>query len=223
VTLHRETHSREEDKTVRRLLIITLALVFAAGMLVDFAHAAPKLQLRAKPFEFVGAAGDCGPDPGVDSVTAAWITGKGLPDAGNSNHALFLQKLGPTPNCAAAGAVIEGIPASGLLLTELGFDIRADGHCGAGAPRFNLYDPNGNFLGFFGCNSGSVVTPNSPQAGWLRVRFPTAVGLTVGFITLIFDEGTDTPAGGFIVTPGTAHVDNIDVNGILIGKPGNAN
>src|SRR5262245_33094183 len=206
------------SKLSMRMIVCTLACAVVSSA----AHA--QLKLKAEPFEFVGAAGDCGPaaPAGVDTVTAAWVTHNGLPDVGKSDHALLLQKLGPTANCASAGATIQGIPDAGLLLTDLGFDVRADGHCGAGAPRFNLFAPDGTFLGFFGCNSGSAVMPNTPQPGWLRIRFPTAVGLTVGSIVLIFDEGTDTPTGGLIVNPGTAHVDNIDVNGIFIGKPGNA-
>jgi hypothetical protein len=39
-------------------------------------------------------------------------------------------------------------------------------------------------------------------------------GTVVG-ISIVFDEGTDVGAG-------FTHLDNIDVNGVLIGKPGNA-
>jgi hypothetical protein len=38
---------------------------------------------------------------------------------------------------------------------------------------------------------------------------------------VLFDEGTDTvlPPSQ---TPGSAHIDNIEINGVFIGKPGNA-
>ena len=61
-------------------------------------------------------------DPdGTGIVTAHWVTRVGLPDdVGKANHALFLQKDGPTSVNASAFAVIGGI--EGLTLTELGFD-----------------------------------------------------------------------------------------------------
>jgi len=70
-------------------------------------------------------------DPdGTGIVTAHWITRQGLADdVGKANHALFLQKDGPTSVNASAFAVIGGV--EGLTLTELGFDYRNDGHCGA--------------------------------------------------------------------------------------------
>src|SRR6266850_216107 len=112
--------------------------------------------LRAIPGIFVGAAGDCfeGSPAGSPIVTSAWLGGMGLSDNGegdttavdfgnpNKNdprRGLLLSKNGPTADCSAAGATIQG--ARGLLVTptfELGFDYRNGGHCGAGAPRYNV-------------------------------------------------------------------------------------
>ncbi len=186
--------------------------------------------LKAKPFTFVGTAAQCAPGPaGIDTVSAAWQTHQGLPDAGGSDHALFLEKLGSTSNCAAAGAVIDGV--AGITLTEIGWDVRTDGHCGAGAPRFNVVTSD-NVLHFIGCNSpppsSITVPPGSPDPRgntWERRRYdpatafpPIAPGSTVKSITIIFDEGTDTGPD----FTGHVFVDNIDIDGVLIGKPGNA-
>ena len=192
------------------------ALVTLIGMLMGgVALAGPPF--RAKTFEF---------DPGDSGIVmAAWVTHEGLPDAGNSNHALFLAKDGPTATVASSGAVIQGV--SGITLTELGFDVRADGHCGAGAPRFNV-TTTGGILHFVGCAAGpTTATLTDPQGNtWIRKRWDAASLMLLAFppiipnsvverISIVFDEGTDQGAG-------FTHLDNIDINGVLIGKPGNA-
>src|SRR5437867_15856 len=164
-------------------------------------------------------------DPdGTGIVTAHWVTRVGLPDdVGKANHALFLEKAGSTSVNAAAFAVIGGV--EGLTLTELGFDYMNDGHCGAGAPRFNVTLPNGNYF-FFGCVYGNPQPP-PPGSGWTRIRWKNGEGTVFpagdydwpGFgvavvqsIAIVFDEGTDAGVGW-------ALLDNININGSLIGKP----
>ena len=162
-------------------------------------------------------------DPdGTGIVTAQWIGRQGLPDdVGKANQALLLQKDGPTSANASAFAVIGGV--EGLTITELGFDYRNDGHCGAGAPRFNVTLPGGQYF-FLGCVYGNPQI--APPSGWTRIRwnaiegtvFPAGDYSWPGFpqvvqsIAIVFDEGTD-------VGPGFALLDNIDINGSLIGKP----
>jgi len=72
----------------------------------------------------VGQAGDCGPEPGVDTVTAKWDN-----TTGNPAPSIFLEKLGRIENCAAAGIDIvtslEGGPVSAL--TELNFQYPTGG------------------------------------------------------------------------------------------------
>ena len=145
-------------------------------------------------------------------ISAAWVTGIGLPDAGNSNHGLYLAKNGPTATNAAAFASIDGV--EGIKLTELGYDVKDDGHCSGGAPRFNVTASDGfHFVG--ACTNG---TPSgTPAPGWTRYRFsnaqafpPITPGAVVSSIAIVFDE------------EGSVVIDNIDVNGTLIGKPGNA-
>ena len=186
-------------------------------------------------------------DPGTfdpkdtDLVAARWIHGIGCPtdqkvtsmstrftdpacptgDKGDrDNSGLLLVKTGPTANVAAAGADLKSV--RGIKLTELGYDIRTGSHCGGGAPRFNVVTED-NVTHFVGCSSGTV-TASSP--GWKRLRWtdfsaignkafpPIAPTSTVRSISIIFDEGQDT-APDF---SGSAIIDNVDVNGKLVGE-----
>jgi hypothetical protein len=153
------------------------------------------------------------------------------------NEGLLLVKTGPTPNNASAGVDLKGL--KGITLTELGYDLRKvdnptdprGSHCGAGAPRFNVQTTDAFY--FLGCNSPPSLT-SSPGDSWQRLRWGTAgcvmayntdnffnlecISGTLKSITIVFDEGTDTGPDNF----GLAVLDNIDVNGQLVGKgPGN--
>ncbi len=175
----------------------------------------PHKEFTGTPFEF---------DPGHTGIVAGdWVKHLGLPQDNDKNRfGLLLSKNGTTPTNASAGLVIHGVKS--LHLTELGFDVRNGGHCGAGAPRFNVVTSDG-VTRFYGCVYGTN-TPNTPAPGWQRVRFFTNVsypgapaitaGLTVASISIDFDEGTDIGPdfSGMVV------LDNIDVNGVLIGGPG---
>ena len=190
------------------------------------------------PFEF---------DPGKTFVVRArWLRGTGCPTgavtdpicpAGDRrNEGLLLVKTGPTATNAAAGAEIKGV--KGIMLNELGYDIRkpaavanpAGSHCGAGAPRFNVQTTVAFY--FVGCNS-PPATVMAASPAWLRLRwgatgcvpaFNAATGLpdcivgSVQSIAIVFDEGQDTDPDFF----GLAVLDNIDINGTLVGRgPGN--
>ena len=149
------------------------------------------------------------------------------------NEGLILAKTGPTANNAAAYAVLENV--KGMTLTELGYDIRkpsasADprgSHCGAGSPRFNVTTTAGFF--FIGCNS-PPATQTTVGSGWLRLRWGvggplqgylggvtlTTITGEVKSIAILFDEGQD--ALGAPDMFGLAVLDNIDVNGMLVGR-----
>ena len=132
-------------------------------------------------------------------------------------------------------------------MTELGYDIRKPGadtragargsHCGAGAPRFNVTASDGVTYDFIGCNSAATpATSELDGQGWIRLRWgggtilafaangPAAgtivniSGITVKSIQIVFDEGQDTTPDNF----GLAVLDNIDINGTLIGQGDNA-
>jgi hypothetical protein len=146
---------------------------------------------------------------------------------------LLMAKTGPTANYASSGAVIKGV--KGMKLTELGYDIRKPlssfddrgSHCGAGAPRFNVTTRSGKTYSI-GCNS-PAANEQQPGNGWVRLRwggaFPLMAfdasstlrdisGVEVKQLSIVFDEGQDTGPDNF----GAAVLDNIDVNGTLIGR-----
>jgi hypothetical protein len=143
------------------------------------------------------------------------------------NEGLLLVKTGPTTNDAAAGASLKDV--KGIAITELGYDIRTGSHCGNGAPRFNVVTSDGNNH-FVGCNSPVPMLVVSTSTGWKRLRW-TAAQLALAFppilppnnvvksIDIIFDEGTDATGGtNGPDSSGLAVLDNIDVNGTLVGR-----
>jgi hypothetical protein len=154
----------------------------------------------------------------------------------NDQHfeGLLLAKTGPTENFAAATAELTRV--KGVTLMELGWDIRKSGgspasplgsHCGAGAPRWDIQMTTHFY--FIGCNSppGAVTDTSS---GWFRERWSggglmgfCADCMPAGFqpltgtvlrLQIVFDEGQDT---GGPDNFGAAILDNIDVNGALVG------
>ena len=157
---------------------------------------------------------------------AAWKAQEGRPDTeGSGDHALYFQKMVPTPIVAAGVAVIKGVaglPASAI--TGLSWEHRSDGHCGAGAPRWNLglVSSDGHqFNVFLGCAAAAHTPAGTDERGraWIRDSYPGAAidaqilaqtglptsGLTVRNLIILFDEGNDL---GF---PGFVHLDNVTV------------
>jgi hypothetical protein len=153
---------------------------------------------------------------------AAWKAQEGQPDdRGNANHALYLQKMTETATFAAGVAVVrglEGLPASDLA--TLSWEHRDDGHCGAGAPRWNigLTDDNATSTTvFLGCAAANQNP--STVSGWTIDTWDvpgaitaaiTAAGLDpltarITGLAIVFDEGTDAGVG-FVF------LDNITVN-----------
>jgi hypothetical protein len=210
------TNNNTINRTITAVDYIEIRMVFGAERDERFGwtkfYVLGAMAYKARPWVY-------DPDD-TDVASAAWVTKAGLVDAGGSDHALYLAKQAPTSANAASGVTIDGVNG---LLTELGFDSRNDGHCGAGAPRFNVYTTSGTYY-FFGCAYGShtALTPE-----WTRVRFRNAdaypadgvtpfPGFGAVFVTgidIVFDEGTD-------VGPGFVYLDSIDVNGVIMGKPG---
>src|SRR5207237_4151812 len=119
-------------------------------------------------------------------------------------------------------------------LNGLAWDHREDGHCGAGAPRWNVTVTNGSTTTttvILGCNAAQHAE-KAPYGGhgWCRDTQPTpaatvaaaagepVAALTITGLAIVFDEGNDTPnpppapdcaqeqlVGGFV------HLDNIAV------------
>jgi hypothetical protein len=176
-------------------------------------------------------------DPGnLFRATAKWESGLGcISDAGcptgdtsgldNQNQGLLFAKNLTSDNVAgfATTTVVHG--AAPL---EFGYDIRNGGNCGAGAPRFDVVT-NDNVTHFIGCNS---PPPTNATGGtsWTRMRwgdmstftpppaFPAFLpGNTIKVVEIVFDEGADTGP----TFSGDIIMDNIEVNGILVGRAHN--
>jgi hypothetical protein len=220
-----------------RTLVASLAiLMFTAGIV----YAADRFSVRAGEF-----------DPGKTFlVQAQWLDGIGCPNgtgyndpacvtandsSDKHNQGLLLAKTGPTATNASAFAVINGVKGP---VTELGYDLRKPtsattpmgSHCGAGAPRFNVETTTAFY--FIGCNSPPAVQTATGN-GWIRLRWGGSTGALVGFntttgtfttvtgdvksLSIVFDEGQDTGPDFF----GLAVLDNIDVNGTLVGRGDN--
>jgi hypothetical protein len=144
------------------------------------------------------------------------------------NEGLLFVKTGDTYNDASATATVKGV--KGIVLSEIGYDIRTGSHCGGGAPRFNITTTNGKSY-FLSCTNLGLTTPFS-SLGWRRLRWGTGTpgsvqayrdGNTPEFITdpiqtisMIFDEAQDANAGSDF--SGLAVLDNIDINGQLVGR-----
>jgi hypothetical protein len=136
---------------------------------------------------------------------------------------LVMAKLGATSTDAAALADVKGV--DGVVLGELGFDVFVRGHCGGGAPRFNVTTVDGAVY-FFGCSHGTHTPAPDPSGAFTRVRFgdgdafpqlptnppwPGFGRAHVASIVLVFDEGIDVGVGNTML-------DDIDVNGQLLGR-----
>jgi hypothetical protein len=159
---------------------------------------------------------------------AAWKAQQGLPDSvGNANHALYFQKMVPTATFSAGVAVINGIegqPVSSLQL--LSWQHRDDGHCGAGAPRWNLGITGASgarYTLFLGCAAAAhalgsasgwttdsyagatIVSLGGSNAGLTLDQQADAASGTIASLAIVFDEGTDQ-GQGFVF------LDNITVN-----------
>jgi hypothetical protein len=222
----------------RVLILIAVVIIAVVPAAPAFADRDDDDGLRAVPFVFVGAPGDCGPVAGSNIVTSAWLPGMGLPDNDGQNNAanaadrrfgLLLSKNGLTSDCSAAGAEIKGferLRQSAATPIVLGFDYRNGGHCGAGAPRFNVVarpatgPDTFHFVG--GCSNDTPTPAPQDTLQWTRVRFNTSnasqsfpvipVGSKIVSIDLIFDEGTDSVVAGDAQGVGLAVVDNILIN-----------
>jgi len=172
---------------------------------------------------------------------AAWKSQQGLPDTkGNGNFALYFQKMTTTATNAAAFAVITGLEGQAVsALTYLAWDDhRTGGHCGAGAPRWDVFVKGSSttpYTLFLGC-AAAVQTPVSGAPDWITDSYSGAAIVTVGGSNagLTADEQTDAAAGtitGLIIVfdegtdagpdfTGFVFLDNITVNSKIFRSPG---
>jgi hypothetical protein len=204
--------------TTRQFVIATsLGLTLASAALA----ASNTFKIRAVPVVN---------DPTVSGIVSAkWVARQGLPDNPRSSkarpgkrskpgHALFLQKNGFSATDASARVNIEGV--EGITLTEIGWDVRLDGSCTANSPRFEIVTQD-DVVHVIGCDATTLsVTPINEN--WEQRRYDIAAAVpvinptdTVKSISIVLDEGTDAGVG-FV------YLDNININGVLIQKPGTA-
>lgn len=202
---------------------------------------------KSSNFTFVGKVDECGTGypAGSRIVTSAWIKGLGLPDNGglnftpgdptnnpnkSDNHTgLLLSKNGTTADCSSAGLTLKKVKGTVVTATyALGYDYRIGGHCGAGAPRFNVDTDVGFF--FVGCaNAPQSPAPQNP-AEWNRTRSvlstcgsecfpgPIPVGAVIKSINIIYDEGTDASSVDDPEGSGMIVLDNLFINGQFIRR-----
>jgi hypothetical protein len=186
---------------IMRKIVVLAVVVFLVLGLAGLAVAGT-IKVKAKPFIF-------DPDD-LGNAAAAWVTHQGLPDAGKSAHALMLEMSAVGGPQLYAGVAIQGV--KGLAITELGFDMKSDGVFTTG-PRFEVYTDASADGVPFPLIAATSTTPDTPVAGWTRLRFvpvPESLPGVVQSVRIVFDE------------EGSVLLDNIDFNGALMGKPGNA-
>ena len=151
---------------------------------------------------------------------SSWKGGEGLDDStGAKQQALYFQKNTATTTNAAGVAVfkgVEGLPTSAL--GDLSFYWRTDGHCGGGAPRFNLRvetAPGVRQTFFIGCQGMVPGAEETNENGTFQERTmagPLPPGDVVS-LALVFDEGNDVcrcnGTAGFTGGASCVYLDNI--------------
>ena len=170
-------------------------------------------------------------DPGLlFEAQAEWEQGlgcfndPGCPDGDGFDHnhwGLLFVKSGPTSDNVAGFATTT--VARGSAPLEFGYDLHNGSHCGAGAPRFNVLTNDG-VTHFIGCASppptSTIVGVGSTRMRWGDMvnnipppAFPAFLaGNTIKSVQIVFDEGTDMGTGEAII-------DNIEVDGVEVGRP----
>lgn len=157
---------------------------------------------------------------------AQWQKGIGTPDGTKSQQGLFLEKTDPLAD-TTQGSGMSFFNIEGTVLNQLGYDFKVGSVCGE-YPRFRVRVPNGapdttsddyNYL--FSCEDG---THAPSYDGWTTVSFDAtqAVPDTEGAPAFAF--GTEISTLGLLFHldegVGSTTLDNININGKLIGKPG---
>jgi hypothetical protein len=159
----------------------------------------------------------------LGTITAQWETHIGLPDSGNSDHALHLEKRGNTTDNAAAFAELKNV--EGTVIPEtIAFWIPADDpdqeddYCNNGSPRWNLITQEGT-IHFAGCAFGEETGQATDSRGrhWIQLTWrtsdatqtmpPVVPGSTASAVYIGADE------------PGSTYIDNINYIDTM-GKPG---
>lgn len=150
---------------------------------------------------------------------AAWHANEGVDD-----HAMHLENpseesKNPPGSGGEGGAwvIFEGV--EGITLSELGFDIRNGETCESdlGPHLFVYTEPAGDQF-VFECQKGVRLPSQDDPLNWTRVRFtdvdPYGSAPWPGFGNVV----VRSIEMGLLL--GRVHLDNFDINGVLIGGPG---
>jgi len=154
-----------------------------------------------------------------------------------NNEGLILAKTGPTDNNAEPFVELKNL--KGVAITELGYDLRKSGSttdlrgstCSVQAPMFQLQTKAGDVY-YIGCMS---PPPDLQTAGdgYLRLRWGASAplqaylngttltpisGMSFDKVYIVFQDGYVGPTTGDLSKFGLAVLDNIDVNGVLVGE-----
>jgi len=151
------------------------------------------------------------------TLAAAWVDNLGaspLSTTDARNRGLVLAKSASALATAWAGASIQNV--TGMSLKELSFDFRASIPCSADSPHFVVVTTDGVKHMVGGCTSSPNAPPSSAPTGWTRLWFDLsqgtqAISSPIQSISLVLDKGTAS-------TGSIAVIDNIEVNGVLVGK-----
>lgn len=175
-----------------RFKIVAAATVTAAFLVASLPASAAKLSLVPGVY-----------NPGeLEGISAQWVNLKTTGKAkALGQQVLKLEKNQPTSADAAAGADVVGIAGTPVdMLKGLCWTV-VDGHCGAGAPRWNIYldaDKNGEldtvvFLGCMSAGEDGCFTADEIAAAVAATGAPADAPIM--YLQIIFDEGNDVGPG----------------------------
>jgi hypothetical protein len=150
------------------------------------------------------------------AVASRWVYGAGVPGdvTDPTNQGLVLANNASASSQTRAGVILSNV--EGLTLSMLGYDLRQGSLCSARGPRFVVVtnDEVAHTVG--DCRSANAQP--TQVKGWTRFQFDPAQATpaiapssTVKSIALMLDDGPEA-SGGMAV------LDNINVNGTLVGR-----
>lgn len=208
--LRRSPHVKIRIIVPKFVFAITMALVLAGTALA----AAGGITIKEGQFN---------PDNVNATIAAARVAGAGNPDLTDpqdkQHYGWLLARNNtlspPGPEASADLTVMFAGPT--IMVSQAGFDrLTGATQCGGGSPRYNVETAAGVL--FLECDqpAGPVVeapgftvttTRTDLGNGWERIVFNISPAAEATFLQVLSDSG-----------PGAALVDNINVNGTLIGR-----
>jgi hypothetical protein len=157
------------------------------------------------------------PDGLSVTIAAEKVKGAGNPVNTDDKHNYgWVLARNNTPPLGPSADLTLKFKGDSLNVTEVGFDrLMGATQCGGGSPRFNV--ETATEVLFLECDqpSGPIVegsytvttTRTDFGNGWERIRFQISPAASAVFLQVMSDSG-----------PGAALIDNINVNGVLVGK-----